>query len=239
MTSRIVPPPLGIAVRSTVDGQGTPAAAPRINKQTAPAPASSEAPRREEAAVFETAVRPSTEGSSGTYVRPEASADVPAGAQSVLQTRLTHSEILKRVVSPTVFSPERTAEIGAAFEKANHAGSLEWKPGVPRALNGIFFAAVNLPNAPSDGYTYRAYAFVGEEKSDPNSATEVYVTREGGRRDYARISLAGNDASDAQSLPRRSPAEELWKARHGHYPDENRTIMDKMNWEYFRLDLPE
>lgn len=236
-SARVSPGSIPVRLPTVVE-QPAPAAAPLETSQTAPASAP-EAPGRGQAAVFETAARPSTAERSGRSALPGPSADVPLGGKSVLQTRLTKNDILQRIVSPPAFSPERAAEIGAAFEKANLAGSLEWKPGVPRALDGIYFAAVNLPSAPSDGYTFKAYAFVGRENSDPNNATEVYVTRVGDKRGYARISLASNDASDAQALPRRSPAEELWKAVHGHYPDKNTTIMQKMNWEDYKIDFPE
>jgi hypothetical protein len=230
-------PPGKLPIRPTLDEQRAPTAAPLNRTQTAPA-STPKAIGGGEAAVFESTVRPSIEGKSGNTALSGPTPDVPEGAKSVLQTLLTRND------SQAGFSPQRAAEIGTAFEKANLAGSLEWNVGLPRALLGRFFAAVDLPNAPSDGYTYKAYAFVGrqlQEKVDPNNVTEVYITRVGGRKDYVRLSIASegaSDASSAQASPRRSPAEQLWKETHGRYPHEETTIMQKSNWEYFRLDFP-
>ena len=236
-TARVSPGSIA-GLRSSIDEQRAPAAnvaALPGHKPTALTPSSS-ATGREEPAIFDRAQRSSTVERSRSAARSGDLAEIPAGAKSVMKMLLTRNYSLGG------FSPQRSAEIGTAFEKAHLAGSLDWNEGLPRALLGRFFAAVDLPSAQPDGNKYTAYVFVGRDKTDPNDATEVYITRVGARKDHVRLSVASDGASDAnsaQTTPRRSPAEQLWKETHGVYPDQSTTIMAKSNWSFFKIDFPD
>lgn len=211
-------------------GLAAQAAAPLAHSTSIP-----EAPSPK-AAVFEGSHSPSLVEQSGNSALLGASVNVPAGAKPLLQMLLTRNHTCAG------FSPQRAGEIGAAFEKADRAGSLDWNAGLPGALLGTFFAELELPRAQPDGNKYAAYVYVGPQKTDPNDAIEVYVTRVGARKDYARLSVGSDGESDTnrtQASPRRSPAEQLWKHLHGEYPDQSTTIMAKMNWPHFKIDFPE
>lgn len=150
-----------------------------------------------------------------------------------------------RAAAPSKFSSQRTAEILGALEKSERAGSSGWKPGLPEALEGRFFESVELPRAAPDGNRYTAYVYVGrgvatgEPNLDPNEATTVYVARVGGRKDYVTLDVPLEGAKAAPAQPRRSLAEEVWKEVHGRYPDDKPTLMQRMNWEYYKLGWPE
>ena len=228
--------PGSIPGRPPIDEQRTTTkvAAPITQKQSAPT-LFSEATGREAPAIFETNQRSSLV-ESGNPALSRASVDVAVGSMPLLKMLLTRSDSLSG------FSPKRAGEIGATFHKAELAGSLDWKGGLPRALLGRFFAAVELPRAQPDGNKYTAYVFVGEQKTDPNDATEVYITRVGARKDHVRVSVASEGVSDANKTPsftHRSPAEKVWKEIHGEYPDQSTTIMAKTNWSSFKIDFPE
>jgi hypothetical protein len=174
---------------------------------------------------FDSSPRPPAHAVADASTPP---ACVPCRPMTTLEIRL-----MLKGTEPTRISPQRTAEIAAAFDASDRAGFLNWQPGIPEALLGNFFTGVKLPLDRQEGSTLTAYVFVGRHHLDPNNDPDVYITRETPeRRDFVKLSLDGVGT-------RRSSSERAWHEVHGRYPDAPLTISEQNVWSGYKIGFPD